>query len=168
MPQRPLDTHSSHMSLCCRICYPRCPGGRSFEGLRPWGTGAAGTRAPELIGDPRDNEGWKAGKAGGLIGPGSGQTFVWDKAQPIGRRISPPICTWPCSWGPAEHWGGNPGRGVCKAESKRLGGFSKLRCRSAIAPRRSCCGFAHHRMCCPLVSACRGGSHSQTASILSR
>lgn len=59
------------------------------EGLRPWGTGAAGTRAPELIGDPRDNEGWKAGKAGGLIGPGSGQAFVWDKAQPIDRRIFP-------------------------------------------------------------------------------
>lgn len=58
------------------------------EGLRPWGTGAAGTREPELIGDPRDNEGWKAGKVGGLIGPGSGQTFVWGKARPVGRRIS--------------------------------------------------------------------------------
>lgn len=42
---------------------------RGPEGLRrPWGTGAAGSQAPGLIGDPGNNEGWEAEEASGLIG----------------------------------------------------------------------------------------------------
>lgn len=84
------------------------------EGLKSWGPGAAGTRAPELIGNPSDNEGWKAC---GLIGPGSGQAFVWGKAQSVGCRI-PTSRTWPCSWGPAEHWGGIPGGGCVRPKAR--------------------------------------------------
>lgn len=55
------------------------------EGLRrPWDTGAAGSGAPELIGDPGNNEGWKAG---GLIGPGSGLAFCLRQGPTTGRAV---------------------------------------------------------------------------------
>lgn len=55
------------------------------EGLRrPWDTGAAGSGAPELIGDPGNNEGWKAG---GLIGPRSGLAFCLRQGPTTGRAV---------------------------------------------------------------------------------
>lgn len=55
------------------------------EGLRrPWDTGAAGSGAPELIGDPGNNKSWKAG---GLIGPGSGLAFCLKQGPTTGRAV---------------------------------------------------------------------------------
>lgn len=88
-------------------------------------------RVPELIGDPRDNEGWRAGKAGGLIGPGSGQAFVWDMAQPVGWRI-PQAALGLATRAQRSTGVAIPGRVcvcVCKAENQGAGGFSKLLCR---------------------------------------
>lgn len=57
----------------------------------------------------------KAGKAGGLIGPESGQAFVWGKARPVAGFPKPHLAL---QLGPSRALGWHPGRGVCKAESE--------------------------------------------------
>lgn len=81
------------------------------EGLRrPWGHWSDGTRTPRLIGDPGNNEGWKTG---GLIGPGSGLAFVWDKALRPAARFPQPNSS--SQLGPRGALGGRLQEATCAA-----------------------------------------------------
>nr|XP_044601273.1 uncharacterized protein LOC123276201 [Equus asinus] len=160
------------------------------EGLRrAWGTGAAGRGAPGLIGDPGNNEGREAG---GLIGPGSGLAFVWDKALLPATRFPQPNSG--SQLGPSGALRGRLREGTCAAgggaKGRRLSkthsgpgasrgpGVSLQRTRGASAgtaypsfaaalrgfPALPTAPPAAPGRCCPLVSASRSAGCRKPAA----
>lgn len=176
--------HALHTCLralaFCRL-WPLVPG--SEELRRPWGTGAAGRGAPGLIGEPRNNEGWKAG---GLIGPRSDLAFVWGKAPPRFPQLNSGSQV-----GPGGALGGRLREGTCAGEGEtgksRAGGNDSPNCardlgpldalditpphQGAAATTRRECGRNDAALPClcsdpPRVAHCALGSSRRSRSVL--